>query len=369
LSLLEKNKNPVLDIALKTTKIYGTLEEMMADVDVVDICTPPKYHMDNIKFAVEHGKHVICEKPLAINWWTLKAYQDVLKKMKDQKLKFMLHTQGIWHPLIKEGRDLIASGTIGDIIKIRILHQGADIKKHTVNLAPLWDKFHGGGGALVDIGPHAFAGMWYWLGGNCETEAVEAKLLKAVVPVRTIAGVPNTKVMVDDDAHVTITWKDPAGRIITGDMEASWNKKDWFEGKPAGTDIFYEARGTKGTISFPHIVFSMAKPFGIAVAIKIVDNEGKVKLVKFPIPKKRIEDVVFFDEVADVVAGKVESRNDARFAEDMLQVFGAAYLSRKKGGKVTTLREFKDYATGIANKFPTAGEQIKGIIADLFDGF
>ncbi|MEX2680855.1 MAG: Gfo/Idh/MocA family protein [Candidatus Sigynarchaeota archaeon] len=366
--LLSKNKNPLLDAAIKETKVYDSYEAMVKDVDVVDICTPPKYHLDNIKVAVNSGKHVICEKPLAINWWSLDAYQDVLKRLKGNGCKFMLHTQGIWHPIIKAGRDLIASGEIGDVEKIRILHQGSD-PKHTVNLPVLWDRQHGGGGALVDIGPHAFAGMWYWLGGKCVPESVEAKRVEAVIPERSIAGAPVAKVTVEDDAHVSITWKDPAGRTIAGDLEASWNKKDWFEGKPAGTDIFYEARGTKGTLSFPHVVGSFPRPFLLAVAIKITGTGGNTRLVKFPIPKAKVEDDVFFDEVADVVTGKVESRNNIQFAEDMLAVFGAAYLSRKNGGKNTSIGDFKKHAMSIASHFPSHEAQVKAVIEDLFSGF
>nr|MDO8088677.1 Gfo/Idh/MocA family oxidoreductase [Candidatus Sigynarchaeum springense] len=368
IKLLSKNKNPLLEVASKETKVHDSYEAMVKDVDVVDICTPPKYHLENLKVAVDNKKHVICEKPLTINWWSLGVYQDVLKRLKGDSCKFMLHTQGIWHPIIKAGRDLIASGVIGDVEKVRMLHQGSD-PKHTVNLPVLWDKHHGGGGALVDIGPHAFAGMWYWLGGNCVAESVEAKRIKAVIPERAIAGAPVAEVTVEDDAHVSITWKDPAERTIMGDLEASWNKKDWFEGKPAGADIFYEARGTKGTLSFPHVVGSFPNPFLLAVAIKIIDAGGKTKLVKFPIPKAKVEDDVFFDEVADVVTGKVDSRNNIQFAEDMLAVFGAAYLSRKNGGKVTSLDEFKKHAAEVARGASSPTEQVKAIIDDLYADF
>jgi len=35
-----------------------------ADIDVIDICTPPGFHLDQIQSALKAGKHVICEKPL-----------------------------------------------------------------------------------------------------------------------------------------------------------------------------------------------------------------------------------------------------------------------------------------------------------------
>jgi len=78
---------------------------------------------------------------------------------------------------------------------------------------------------------------------------------------------------------------------------------------------------------------------------------------------------VFFDEVADVVAGKVESRNDIQFSDDMLAVFGAAYLSRKNGGKATSVDEFKKHAAAVARGASSPPEQVKAIIDDLYAGF
>ena len=117
------------------------------------------------------------------------------------------------------------------------------------------------------------------------------------------------------------------------------------------------------------MVGSFPSPFLLAVAIKIVDAGGKTRLVKFPIPKAKVEDDVFFDEVADVVTGKVDSRNNIQFAEDMLAVFGAAYLSRKNGGKVTSLDEFKKHAAEVARGASSPTEQVKAIIDDLYADF
>lgn len=47
---------------------YSSLKEMLADdsIDVVDICLPPHLHVDAAIESLEHGKHVLCEKPLAL---------------------------------------------------------------------------------------------------------------------------------------------------------------------------------------------------------------------------------------------------------------------------------------------------------------
>jgi predicted dehydrogenase len=50
-------------------KVYGDLNDMIADpaVDIVDICTPHPYHPDQAVAAAEAGKHLIIEKPIAID--------------------------------------------------------------------------------------------------------------------------------------------------------------------------------------------------------------------------------------------------------------------------------------------------------------
>ncbi|MHA1679777.1 MAG: Gfo/Idh/MocA family protein [Promethearchaeota archaeon] len=369
-ALLKKKKNPMLETALKETTVYEDIGAMIGDVDIVDICTPPRYHMTYLKQAVDAGKHVICEKPLARNWWGVNLNSGVVDDIKAKNLKFQLHTQGIWHPIVKCARDLIAEGIVGEVTRIRTLHQGAD-PKHTVNLPALWDRKHGGGGALVDIGPHAYAGMWYWLGGagKWTPVSVKAELLEATIKERSIAGKPVSKVTVDDDAHVTITWKGENGNEVKGELEATWNRKDWLEGKAGKKlDLFYQIDGTKGSLTFPKVTFSLSKPFGIAVAIKFTSNDGQVKLYNFSIPKKGIEDLIFFDEFMDKVNDGTECRNDIEFSSEMLEVIGAAYLSKKEGRGVL-LEEFKSYCKSVEKPGQEENAQVVSIINDLFEGF
>ncbi len=57
----------VIDVSKLT--IYGTVDQMLEDpsIDAVDICLPPHMHVDVAIAAMKHGKHVFCEKPLALS--------------------------------------------------------------------------------------------------------------------------------------------------------------------------------------------------------------------------------------------------------------------------------------------------------------
>jgi hypothetical protein len=204
---------------------------------------------------------------------------------------------------------------------------------------------------------------------------VKANLVKATKPVRKIAGIPDTKVEVEDDAHITIIWNNDDGKEITGELEATWNKKNWFpDGKSKGSsfapDLYYEVHGTNGTFSFPHVIVILSNPFGLAVAFKIIRPDGTKEMVKNPLPPGGIEDIIFFDEFGDVINDEtIESRNSLEFSIDMLTIFGAAYLSRKKGGEVVSIEEFKQYAKSIGFKHDDPSDATEAIILDLFDDF
>ncbi len=63
-------------------KIFVNGFDLLADetIDTVDICTPPQLRLDLIKAAIEHGKHVIVEKPLALSLQEALEIYDVVKQ-------------------------------------------------------------------------------------------------------------------------------------------------------------------------------------------------------------------------------------------------------------------------------------------------
>ena len=60
---------PGEQVDLSGVAVYLDLEQMVADdsLDVIDICLPPSLHVDAVELAMANGKHVFCEKPLALS--------------------------------------------------------------------------------------------------------------------------------------------------------------------------------------------------------------------------------------------------------------------------------------------------------------
>lgn len=61
-------------------EVYSDYDKMVANVDIVDICTPHPFHPDQAVAAAEAGKHVLIEKPIAIDWDNAKRMRDAIDK-------------------------------------------------------------------------------------------------------------------------------------------------------------------------------------------------------------------------------------------------------------------------------------------------
>lgn len=135
-------------------KAYGSYEAMMADedIDFVYIAVPHSHHYETARLALEHGKHVLCEKAFTGNAGQAKALFDLAAK------KDLLITEAIWTrymPSRRLIRMLVESEAIGHVHTV-IANLGYPIDhKDRIRLPELC------GGALLDLGiyPLNFAEM------------------------------------------------------------------------------------------------------------------------------------------------------------------------------------------------------------------
>ena len=92
---------------------YTSLEELVGDssVDVVHVCTPNYLHFLQTQAALQSGKHVMCEKPLAMNTQETGALVELAKEQgRVGAVTYNLR----YYPLCQEARELVQQGTIGE---------------------------------------------------------------------------------------------------------------------------------------------------------------------------------------------------------------------------------------------------------------
>lgn len=82
------------------------------DIDLVSICTPDRLHVEQALFALETGKHVLCEKPLATN---LEEVALLVQKVKGTDLKFMVGHNYCFVPQFAQLKQWVESGVLGDL--------------------------------------------------------------------------------------------------------------------------------------------------------------------------------------------------------------------------------------------------------------
>lgn len=162
----ERSKASGEELGLAPDRIYSDYHEMAKaeskrkdGIEAVAIVTPNNVHVPAAKAFVEAGIHVICDKPLAISLKEAKSLETLLKKKKDVIFAFTHNYSG--YPMIRQARDMVAKGELGQIRLVQAEYPQdwltEDIEKGGQKQAA-WrtDPKQSGGGAIGDIGTHAY---------------------------------------------------------------------------------------------------------------------------------------------------------------------------------------------------------------------
>ncbi|MEP9362077.1 Gfo/Idh/MocA family oxidoreductase [Nocardioides sp. CN2-186] len=124
------------------------------DIDLVDICTPGFTHAEIAIAALEAGKHVLCEKPLANTVAEAEAMTAAAEQAHAHGVRTMVGFTYRRVPAIALARQLVAEGRIGEIRHVRAQYLQDWIADPEAPLSWRLDKTQAGSGALGDIGAH-----------------------------------------------------------------------------------------------------------------------------------------------------------------------------------------------------------------------
>jgi predicted dehydrogenase len=143
-------------------RAYGSYEELLADpsIEAVYIPLPNSEHKPWTLRALDAGKHVICEKPLALNAAEARAMAERARERKLLLMEaFMYRFQTRW----RRAKDIIDIGEIG---KIRAIHSWFSYSN--ADPANIRNRPETGGGALYDIGCYAVSTARWLVGAEPE---------------------------------------------------------------------------------------------------------------------------------------------------------------------------------------------------------
>ncbi|MEO6846896.1 MAG: Gfo/Idh/MocA family oxidoreductase [Chthoniobacterales bacterium] len=179
------------------------------DVDAVYICTPPETHAPLAQMAAKAGKHVMVEKPMALNTVECEAMQ---KAARENAVQLGVAYYRRSYPKMIRIRELIREGAIGVPVWVNIAtHSWFDPAKENPQHWRVEKQRSGGAGSLADIGVHRLDLLDYWLGSSEVTYASFTHLIhsyevedSSTVCLRLANGAPvhlfcawNSKVFMD----------------------------------------------------------------------------------------------------------------------------------------------------------------------------
>jgi predicted dehydrogenase len=209
-------------------------KELAADarIDVFDNCGPDPVHPEPCIAALRHGKHVICEKPMAVSVEQARRMRDAAaaaagKAMCTFNYRFM--------PAVRFARDLIAQGKLGTIYHIRIHY--LQMAGHDPTLAPdkAWYSAWPHSGGLQGIGSHAIDQCRFLVG---EIASVSA-LVRTFNRDRAIpsAGCP-ADVTADEAAAAALEFDNGAIGVLESSVVATGRKNF----------LAWEINGSRGSL-------------------------------------------------------------------------------------------------------------------------
>ena len=213
-------------------KAFATYEELLADpeIEAVSVCAANHVHAEITIAALKAGKHVLCEKPMAV---TLEECEAMVEAAKESGKYLMIGQNQRLAKAHAKAKELIEQGAIGKVLTFRTIfgHGGPE----TWSIDPgsnVWffDKTKAAMGAMADLGIHKTDMIQYVLG---------SKIVKTQAVLTTLDKKDATGGLIGVDDNAICIYQMENG--IIGTMTASWT----YYAAEDNTTVIY---GTKGEL-------------------------------------------------------------------------------------------------------------------------
>ncbi len=234
---------------------YGSYEELLNDpkIDAVSVCAANYAHAEITTAALRDGKHVLCEKPMAV---TLEQCKEMVRTAKKcGKFLMIGHNQRL-AKAHGEAKKLLQEGCIGKILTFRTCFAHGGPETWTMDRDKVWffDKSQSAFGAMADLGIHKTDLIQFLTGQKvCEVTAVLDTLDK-----KNSDGTP---IGVDDNA--VCIYKLDGG--ILGTMTASWT----CYGPEDNSTVLYGTQGRMRIYDDPEYAVMIEKKDGTTIRYEL----------------------------------------------------------------------------------------------------
>jgi predicted dehydrogenase len=252
--------------SLGVPHVYTDYRDMLArpDLDAVSIVTPTVLHHEITMAALEAGKHVLCEKPFAMNQ---QQAREMLQKAQQTGLTAMVTHEFRFTPGRAYVKELLQQGFIGELRNASVTLALGGGRNRTREAGPLpWRSFYSqGGGDLAGIGSHYIDCLRDWFG---EIKEVCGRAFADGTVAKTNSNVSGGDS--DDSFSFLVTFAKGGWASMSANFAA-----------PVASGVRIEIHGTDGTLVTPQ-PGGNPPPDGIVLAGK----RGDKQLRELPTPDR-----------------------------------------------------------------------------------
>jgi predicted dehydrogenase len=237
--------------ALGVAQSYGDYRKLLArdDVQAVHICTPNYLHFEMSRQALEAGKHVVCEKPLAVEAKEAAALVELAEK---KKLVNVVHFNIRYYPLMRQVKLMAEKGELGDIFSIHGSYLQDWLYYATDYNWRLEPKLSGKSRAVADVGSHWMDLIEYISGIRiaevfADFATFHKTRKKPLKPVETYAGKilkpeDYAEVPIDTEDYATVLFRfDSGARGVLTVSQVSAGRKN---------RLYFEMDGSKKAVAW-----------------------------------------------------------------------------------------------------------------------
>jgi len=237
--------------ALGIPRAYGNYKDLINDpeIEVVHICTPNNLHYIQSKDALLAGKHVLCEKPLAMN---SDEARELIAIGKEKNLVCAVHFNLRFYPLVYQAREMVRNGDLGRILAVNGGYQQDWLFYETDYNWRLEPELSGDSRAVADIGSHWFDAVEFVTGLKTEKVCADFATFhpvrkKPLKPLETFSG----KLLTPEDySDINIGTEDYASVLIrfNGGVRGSFTANQVAAGRK--NRFYFEIYGDKAALAF-----------------------------------------------------------------------------------------------------------------------